>query len=45
MALKIGDIVGDYKVIDHAGSGGMGIVYKIEHVLTKRVEAMKMLES
>ena len=43
MALKIGDIVGDYKVIDHAGSGGMGIVYKIEHVLTKRVEAMKML--
>jgi serine/threonine-protein kinase len=43
VAIKIGDIVGDYKVIGFVGSGGMGAVYKIEHAITKRVEAMKVL--
>jgi serine/threonine-protein kinase len=43
LAIKTGDRVGDYRVIGFAGSGGMGTVYKIEHVITKRVEAMKML--
>ena len=41
--LRIGDAVGDYRVIDIAGSGGMGTVYKIEHVITRRIEAMKLL--
>ena len=41
--LRIGDVVGDYRVIDVAGSGGMGAVYKIEHVITRRIEAMKLL--
>jgi eukaryotic-like serine/threonine-protein kinase len=41
--IRIGDVVGDYRVIDIAGSGGMGAVYKIEHVITKRIEAMKLL--
>lgn len=43
MNMKNGDAFGDYKVIDLAGSGGMGAVYKIEHSITKRVEAMKLL--
>jgi serine/threonine-protein kinase len=43
VAIKIGDVVGDYKVIGFVGSGGMGAVYKIEHAITKRVEAMKVL--
>ncbi|MBS1855729.1 MAG: serine/threonine protein kinase [Acidobacteria bacterium] len=30
-------------MIGFAGSGGMGTVYKIEHVITKRIEAMKLL--
>src|SRR4051795_6331308 len=41
--IQIGDVVGDYRVIDIAGSGGMGAVYKIEHVITRRIEAMKLL--
>jgi len=41
--IQIGDRVGDYRVIDIAGSGGMGTVYKIEHLITKRIEAMKLL--
>src|SRR5579862_2220309 len=41
--IQVGDVVGDYKVIDTAGSGGMGTVYRIEHVITKRIEAMKLL--
>jgi serine/threonine-protein kinase len=42
-SIRIGDAVGDYRVIDIAGSGGMGTVYKIEHQITKRIEAMKLL--
>ena len=41
--IRIGDVVGDYRVIDIAGSGGMGAVYKIEHAITRRIEAMKLL--
>jgi serine/threonine protein kinase len=41
--VKPGDLIADYKVIDFAGSGGMGAVYKIEHILTRRIEAMKVL--
>jgi serine/threonine-protein kinase len=41
--IGIGDVVGDYRVIEIAGSGGMGAVYKIEHRITKRIEAMKRL--
>lgn len=43
LVIKNGDIVGDYKVIDLAGSGGMAAVYKIEHTISKRIEAMKVL--
>ena len=41
--IQIGDAVGNYRVIDIAGSGGMGTVYKIEHVITRRIEAMKLM--
>src|SRR5260370_25424853 len=41
MALKIGDA--GYRIIEPIASGGMGDVYKAEHVITKRVEAIKVL--
>src|ERR1043165_9167752 len=43
MPVQIGDRIGDYRVIGTAGAGGMGEVYKIEHVIAKRIEAMKLL--
>src|SRR5260370_12460040 len=41
--IHIGDVVGEYRVIAIAGAGGMGAVYKNEHVITRRIEAMKLL--
>jgi serine/threonine-protein kinase len=43
--IRIGDIVGDYLVIDAIGAGGMGSVFRVEHRITRRVEAMKALSS
>ena len=45
MALCQGDIVGEYRVIEVLGAGGMGAVYKVEHLITRRVEAMKVLST
>jgi len=45
LALHRGDIIGEYRVLDVIGAGGMGAVYKVEHLITKRVEAMKALKT
>ena len=36
-------MVGDYRVLDLIGSGGMGHVYKVQNVLSNRIEAMKIV--
>lgn len=41
MSFEIGDTVDVYKVTGVVGRGGMGRVYKVEHTITRRVEAMK----
>src|SRR5215471_18641723 len=43
MTFRPGDTVGDYKIIEVLGAGGMGRVFKVEHVFTRRLEAMKLL--
>jgi serine/threonine-protein kinase len=45
MPLRIGQNVGDYEIIGHLGQGGVGEVYKVRHVISQRVEALKLLRS
>src|SRR5690348_13930252 len=45
MSYKPGSVIGDYVVIGAVGTGGMGAVYKVQHVITQRIEAMKLLAS
>ncbi len=45
MAFEPGQIVGDYEILDSLGSGGMGHVYRVRNVISKRVEALKSLQA
>ena len=43
MAFEVGQIVGDYEILDVLGKGGMGRVYRVRNVISNRIEAMKVL--
>ena len=43
MNFEIGQIIGDYRILDILGRGGMGAVYKVRNMLTDREEAMKVV--
>lgn len=43
MRLQVGEEIGSYRVIGVVGSGASGTVFQVEHLFTKRVEAMKVL--
>jgi len=43
MSFQIGDRVGDYRIVGAVGSGGAGQVFKVEHEITGRLDAMKVL--
>src|SRR5713101_7373806 len=43
MSFQTQDTVSTYKIIAKLGSGGMGEVFQVEHLITKRVEALKIL--
>ncbi len=43
MSFEIGERVGDYRITGVLGAGGSGEVYRAEHTITKRVEALKVL--
>ena len=43
MSFSIGDTVDAYRILEELGRGGMGQVFKVEHTLTRRLEAMKVL--
>ena len=44
MNSPVGNTIGPYRVLEELGRGGMGQVYKVEHIITQRLEAMKVLE-
>jgi eukaryotic-like serine/threonine-protein kinase len=43
VSFQAGDTVGAYRIIGMLGSGGVGDVFRVEHTLTMRQEAMKVL--
>jgi tRNA A-37 threonylcarbamoyl transferase component Bud32 len=43
---RVGTVVGErYRLIEPIGEGGMGAVYRAEHILMKKVVALKLLHS
>ena len=40
---RIGDTIGDYVILEDLGVGGAGQVFKVEHTITRRREAMKVV--
>ncbi len=43
MSFSIGQIVGDYQIVEVLGAGGMGTVYKVRHLISDRLEAIKLI--
>ena len=44
MPFEIGSRVGDYAILGRVGAGGEGRIFKARHVVTGRVEALKVLQ-
>src|SRR5215472_2200568 len=43
MAFEAGQRIGDYEVVARLGAGGLGLVYEVQHLISQRREAMKIL--
>jgi len=43
MAFEQGQRIGDYEVVAKLGAGGVGVVYEVQHLISQRREAMKIL--
>jgi serine/threonine protein kinase len=43
VAFTVGQTVGDYRITGVIGSGGMGTVYRAQHLISERVEALKVI--
>src|SRR5260370_34914990 len=45
MVFEPGQRIGDYVIVGRLGAGGLGVVYEVEHLISQRHEAMKILQS
>lgn len=45
MAFEPGQKIGDYEIVAKLGAGGLGVVYEVQHLISQRREAMKILLS
>jgi serine/threonine-protein kinase len=43
MAFEAGQRIGDYEIVAQLGVGGLGMVYEVQHLISQRREAMKIL--
>lgn len=43
MAFEPGQRIGDYEITARLGAGGLGLVYEVQHLISQRREAMKIL--
>jgi serine/threonine-protein kinase len=43
MTFETGQKIGDYEVVAKLGAGGLGVVYEVQHLISQRREAMKIL--
>jgi serine/threonine protein kinase len=43
MEIEPGQRVGDYQIVRKIGAGGLGVVYEVQHIVSRRSEAMKIL--
>ncbi len=43
MVIEQGQRIGDYEVVAKLGAGGLGVVYEVQHLISQRREAMKIL--
>lgn len=43
ISLESGQRIGDYEVVAKLGAGGLGVVYEVQHLISQRREAMKIL--
>jgi response regulator RpfG family c-di-GMP phosphodiesterase len=45
MGRLFGLVLGNYRILDRIGAGGMGVVYRAEHLRLRRLVAIKVLSS
>lgn len=43
MAFETGQRIGDYEIVAKLGAGGLGVVYEVQHLISQRREAIKIL--
>ena len=43
MKIRAGDKIGDYIVLNEIAAGGMGKIFRVQNIISRRIDAMKVL--